>query len=152
MQITNYVPINPALIPLPSASDSDLQDPVVIMKAKGRTATRKIAGARTKEKPYVRKASSSKLTKSAKAGLDSDNEDDDTQHAKRGRPFGTGNYSQDDISELLRLIRDIMPFGHLSWERLAGLYNEWAKHNRRPERPARSLESKFKAVCSFILL
>lgn len=137
--------INPALVALPSTLNSDLQDPIKILKVKGRKATQKIGGVRTKEKPYSQKLSLSKGAKSLEAGPDSE-EDDDTQQVRRGRPIRRGNYNQDDKSKLLRLIGKIVPLGHLSWTQVTALFNEWAKHHRHPERSDKLLELKFKAV------
>ncbi len=140
--------IDPALISLPNTADADLQDPVEIMKAKGRKAARKVAGARAKEKPYSQKESSSKKTQLNDVNPNGEEEDDDTKE-KRGRPAGRSNFKKDDVSMLLKVVREVMPIGNISWSRAADLYNEWAKHHRRQERPFKSLEVKFKAVCFF---
>ncbi len=125
------IPIDPALISLPNASDADLQDPVVILKAKGKQPVQKTAGSRKKDKPYLRV--------------------DDPQQAKRGRPAGTGNFNTEDKTELLHLIRNAVPLGQTSWKAIGRAFNEWAKHNRRPERPFKSLETKYKGVsCHFV--
>lgn len=44
--------INPALVYLPDTDDANIKELVAILKAKGRKAALKTAGARKKDKPY----------------------------------------------------------------------------------------------------
>lgn len=157
------IPIDPAIISLPECDDADLQDPITILKAKGCKATEKTAGRRTAEKPYIRASHSpSRLAVSKKKttrkptstaikieSIVIDGEDE--QQERRGHPVGTVNYADSDKREMLRLARLVVPLGGNSWQEIGRLYNEYAKHNRRPERPYKSLETKFKNVRSFMI-
>ncbi len=148
------LPIDPALISLPNTSDVDLQDAIGILKATGRKPVTKVAGSRTKEKPYLRKSALSNTVKSLEARPNSNapDKEDNLQQVRRGRPAGARNFNEEETSQLLQLTRDAAPMGNLTWQQIGDLYNEWAKHNRRPERPAKSLETRFKAVRPFIYL
>lgn len=128
------------------------------MVAKGRKATTKVAGHRNSKKPYLRASRSpcgSELPKQkaarkpapSKAAKRPEAITVNEQLEKRGRPLGRVNFTDEDKQELLRVVRNALPLGGNSWKTVGDMFNEWAKHNRRPERPFKSLEVKFKAVC-----
>ncbi|KAI9988695.1 hypothetical protein PInf_022153 [Phytophthora infestans] len=58
---------------------------------------------------------------------------------------GSANYKMAEISRLLNLIEDILPFGKDEWERLAGFYNG-SRMRGWPEQEFDSLRRKFKST------
>ena len=136
--------IDPALIPLPGGGDRDLYDPRAIAEAVGHSASVKVAGSRrkTKTKPDDNPLAGTSKRK-ALADLDPDSVD---KPAKRGRPSGAGNYSDDDIASLLDFVEAELPLGHRGWNRVHSSFNKWARRHDRPDRLLKSLETKFKQV------
>lgn len=116
--------------------DNDLSDPPTIAQALGHNATKKVAGARRKGKQKARKP---KVHNAVDL--------DDQVVAKRGRPSGAGNYSENDITALLDITAEELPLGQRGWTTIHLQYAKWAHKNGRPERTVKSLETKFKQVC-----
>jgi hypothetical protein len=89
----------------------------------------------------------------AKRSAPSDAEDDevnDKRSSKRGRPNGAGNYTTPDIVSLLNFVEKELPLGQNGWRRVTLGFDAWAAKNGRPAREAKSLEHKFKKVCSLL--
>lgn len=140
-------PIDPVLLPLPDTADDDLSDGPTVAKALGHTSTSKIAGARRKgkQRAIVDEAGQSK----AKRKRSSDDEVDE-RASKRGRPQGAGNYTGDDLKALLDFIEAELPLSQRGWTVVHAKYSKWARARGRPQRPAKSLETKYKQVCSLL--
>ena len=144
---TSDVPIDPALMPIPGndEDDSDLSNPLGITRARGYSPAPKVAGSRQISKGKQR-ADAPVNTSLRKRKHDAD-ADDDVKPAKRGRPHGSGNYSQDDLKTLLDLAERELPLGQKGWQVIHRKYVKWAQKHNRPERALKSLETKFKQVC-----
>lgn len=158
------IPIDPTLVLLPDGNDTDLKDAATIMMAKGRKATMKVAGHRASKKPYQHPSHSAcgpaplkkKSSWKSKAMILSEtiiansnvHDDDESQQGKPGRPLRRPNFTDNDKQELLQLVENTVPLGQISWKSIGRQFNEWAKHNCRPERLYKSLETKFKNVRS----
>lgn len=147
---------DPAQIPLPDSPDGDLCDPIVIAEACGYTRTTKTAGARRKAvakapngkgKEKENTNTSDRTSKRARAV--EDDEDDARTEVKRGRPYGSNNYSAADIHVLLDFVEHERPLGQKGWQAIHSKYSEWASRHGRPPRKAVSLETKFKQVSRF---
>lgn len=67
---------------------------------------------------------------------------------QKGRAPGTSNYTEVDIDALCDTVEEHLPLGGKAWNTVGDDYNEWALENGRPERTVKSLEAKFKQVCS----
>ena len=82
-------------------------------------------------------------------------EDSDAPPKKRsghgGRRAGAGNYQEQDLKELLRLVEKELPMGQRGWKRIHEKYAVWATAKGRPVREWKLLESKFKNVCEFYI-
>jgi hypothetical protein len=132
-------PIDPHLLPLPYNNDHDLSDPHAIAKASLIPAA-KVAGARQKGK---------------KRQLSSDSSDDSDvpapkRHGGGGRggwPAGSTNFSTNDTTCLLDIVKRKKPLGQKGWAAVTKRYNKWAKVNNRPERELKALDAKYKSVC-----
>ncbi|KAG2747611.1 hypothetical protein P692DRAFT_20736122, partial [Suillus brevipes Sb2] len=143
----------PAQIPLPNSPDGDLCDPIAIAEARGYTRTTKTAGARRKAvakapngkgKEQENTNTSDRTSKRARAV--EDDEDDARTEIKRGRPYGSNNYSAADIQVLLDFIEHERPLGQKGWQAIHSKYSEWASRHGRPPRKVVSLETKFKQL------
>ncbi|KAJ7091997.1 hypothetical protein B0H15DRAFT_777771, partial [Mycena belliarum] len=125
-------PIDPRLIPLPEDDDLDLSDPAAVAKSRGLKPAAKIAGARHKGKK-----------RQHSPDLD---ESDLEPVPKKGRPKGSPNFSDEDVSKLLDAVQKVLPLGQKGWKAVTHRYQKWARTARRPERDAKSLEAKYKAI------
>ena len=85
-------------------------------------------------------------TSSCKCKHDADAEED-VKLAKCGRPYKSGNYSQDDLKALLDLAEHELPLGQKGWQTIHGKYVKWAQKHNQPDCALKSLETKFKQVC-----
>lgn len=130
---------DPAQIPLPDSPDGDLCDPIVIAEARGYTRTTKTAGARRKAvakapngkgKEKENTNTSDRTSKRARAV--EDDEDDARTEVKRGRPYGSNNYSAADIHVLLDFVEHERPLGQKGWQAIHSKYSEWASRHGRP--------------------
>jgi hypothetical protein len=87
--------------------------------------------------------------------LDLSGSDGETLNSKRkahgGRRAGAGNYQDADLKELLRLTEEELPIGGNGWKRISSRFAQWATCHSRPPRDAKTLEMKFKMVCSMSL-
>jgi hypothetical protein len=138
------IPIDPTLVPLPNTADDNISNPLAIAKSRGYSAAEKVAGKRRKNGKQraddVDELSSRKRKHIADA-------DDDIKPSKKGRPQGSGNYSQDDLKALLDLTEAELPLGQRGWKVIHVKFVQWARKHKRPERALKSLETKFKQVC-----
>ncbi|TFY80399.1 hypothetical protein EWM64_g3611 [Hericium alpestre] len=153
------IPIDPRLIPLPGHDgDKDLQDNNTIAEATGHAAAAKVAGSRRKGKQRADEPGSERRVDKGKrhadaapqprkrVRLDDEDQDDEQKTAKRGRPHGAGNYSQDDLGALLDYVEGELPLGQRGWERIHRRFVKWAHRHGRPERALKSLETKYKQL------
>ncbi len=67
-------------------------------------------------------------------------------HRCGGRQVGASNYTDADVRELLRLIRNHLPVGPKGWEIVCSAFNVYASRCNRPKRDVLSLRSKFNRV------
>ncbi|KAJ7713780.1 hypothetical protein DFH07DRAFT_785870 [Mycena maculata] len=121
---------------LPPLPDDD--DPTAIVKSRGLRATSKVAGSRRKDKGKKRHHSS-----------DSEEDSDAAPHPTKrtcGRPSGSSNFSKEDTKHMLDLVEKELPLGQKAWDKVIKRYNKWACTNKRPERPGKSLETKYKSL------
>lgn len=140
---------DPACIPLPVSSDHDLRHGPTIASAVGYKPAIKAGGSRSKA-PGKRKVADI-------SDMDSVDSGDESGVAKArgthgGRRPGAGNYKDDDISELLRLVEEELPIGGHGWKRVSVRYEQWATRKGRPVRDVKALETKFKGVCSLFVM
>jgi hypothetical protein len=68
---------------------------------------------------------------------------------QKGRAVGAPNYSVEDIEALLDILEVCLPMGAKGWNSIADEFCEWASENGCSARTAKSLELKYKQVCSF---
>jgi hypothetical protein len=67
-----------------------------------------------------------------------------------GRRNGAGNYKDEDLRELLRLVEEELPIGAHGWKRVHARYAQWASRHGRPPHDPKAVENKFKMVhCTF---
>ncbi|KAJ7750678.1 hypothetical protein DFH07DRAFT_775014 [Mycena maculata] len=126
------------LTPLPDDDDPKLFDPAAIAKSRGLRATSKVAGSRRKDKGKRRHHSS-----------DSEEDSDAAPHPTKrtcGRPSGSSNFSKEDTKHMLDLVETELPLGQKAWDKVIKHYNKWACTNKRPERPGKSRETKYKLL------
>jgi hypothetical protein len=136
------IPIDPALIPLPDDDDKDICDPHTIIKAISITAAEKNAGSCRSILAGKQRLSLDKGKR--KAILDDD--DQDVKPAKRGRPAGSGNYNDEDLTALLDFIKEELPLGQRGWQAVHVKLTKWAHRHHRPERTLKSIKTKYKQV------
>ncbi|KAG6848520.1 hypothetical protein H0H93_016318 [Arthromyces matolae] len=146
------------LPPLLDESDEDLTDGPTIAKGLGRKDQGKQRASDSthkgkqcaedsghKGKQRVASAGQSRKRKVSAAASPSD-DDNDEPAMKRGRPRGSGNYSQEDVSTLLDAIETELPLGQRGWSSVHKIYTRWARKYSRPERTSKSLETKYKQL------
>jgi hypothetical protein len=68
---------------------------------------------------------------------------------KGGRAAGSYNYTAEENSYLLTLVRDVLPIGQKGWKAIANTFNIQAAEDRRPERDQASLKQRFMKVRSY---
>jgi len=71
---------------------------------------------------------------------------------KRGRPHGAGNYTLDDVKALLDYTEAELPLGQRGWKVVHQNFSRWARRHSRPERALKSLETKYKQVCDYVMV
>lgn len=64
-----------------------------------------------------------------------------------GRQPGAQNYTDDDLSQLLDLVDDVLPIGQANWHAICADFNAWAMANGRPIRTYKPLKTKYESVC-----
>ncbi|KAJ7750685.1 hypothetical protein DFH07DRAFT_1034059 [Mycena maculata] len=135
---THLPPFDPRFVPLPEDNDNDLSDPSVIAKSRGLKSAHKVAGVRHKSKGKKRRLSSD----------DSDEESDVpvTKKSRQGRPKGSSNFSKADVNGLLDAVEKLKPMGQKGWQEVEKSFKKWARRNVRPDRDAKSLETKYKIL------
>jgi hypothetical protein len=141
------IPIDPALIPIPDAADEDLSNAHSIAKAHGYSPVKKVAGARRSKGKQQAEATIQLGSRKQKAVPDLDDEFE-AKPIKRGRPHGSGNYSQEDLKALLNLIEAELPLGQQGWIIVHSKFLKWARKHNRPDRVLKSIETKYKQVCA----
>ncbi|KAJ7257277.1 hypothetical protein C8J57DRAFT_1074477 [Mycena rebaudengoi] len=124
--------IDPRLLPLPPSDDVDLSDAPTIANLRGLKPAKKVSGVRHKDK------------KGKKRARASSSEDDEEQPSKRGRPHGAANYSSEDTTKLLSIVRKVLPLGPKGWKRVHEKYDNYRRDNNCPKRSLKSLENKYK--------
>ncbi|KAJ7348573.1 hypothetical protein DFH08DRAFT_959966 [Mycena albidolilacea] len=137
---TGQVPdhlIDPALLPLPNNSDSDFE-PAAVAKLHGLKPAAKVAGIRQKEKARKR-------TYSSDSDVDA-NSDAGPPAKQRGRPKGSANFNERDVTRLLDLIERLLPVGGKGWKEVTAKHNNWVARHDRPVCDIKSLEAKFKLL------
>ncbi|KAK6997404.1 hypothetical protein R3P38DRAFT_2562441 [Favolaschia claudopus] len=125
------IPIDPALQP---------RSELVHTAAPGSKPTEKAGTRRRKGKEKETADGKGKKRQRVSSGSDNDSE----PAAKRGRPAGSSNYAKEDVRKMFEIIRKVLPVGQKGWKEVERLYNEWARANRRAERPPKALENKYK--------
>ena len=70
----------------------------------------------------------------------------------QGRARGSPNYRPREVEILLDLVEDELPVGSKGWSTIGARFREWAATTEHPSRTDRSLEIKYKQVCSIGLL
>jgi hypothetical protein len=103
-----------ALIPIPDAADEDLSNAHSIAKAHGYSPVKKVAGARRSKGKQRVEATIQLGSRKRKAVPDLDDKSE-AKPIKRGRPQGSGNYSQEDLKALLNLIEAELLLGQQGW-------------------------------------
>lgn len=63
-----------------------------------------------------------------------------------GRKPGATGYNDADLTEMLRLVREILPLGPDEWATVVSNFNKWARANNRGERQLKPFRSKWDAV------
>jgi hypothetical protein len=139
--------VNPLLLPLPGndEDDADFTNPLTIARARGYSPAHKAAGSRQKSKGKQR--ADGPVDTSSQKHKHNVGVEEDVKPVKRGCPYGSGNYSQDDLKALLDLAENELPLGQKGWQAIHAKYVKWARKHNRPERALKSLETKFKQVC-----
>jgi len=82
--------------------------------------------------------------------LDSDSKDNVIQQG-RGRPLGAGNFTDKDLQALLDIVAHVLPAGAHGWCKVQWTFAHWSCKNSQPERTVKSIESKYKQVCTLDL-
>jgi hypothetical protein len=150
--------IDPALITVPSDHDADLSDGPTIAKAKGRCAAEKVAGVRQKAKGKKKEGTSKgkgRVLQPESVSIQKHqqiSDDEDVLDEKCGRPRGAGNYMPEDVTALLDFVEKELPLGQRGWQSIHRYFTRWASLNGRPERLVKSLETKYKQVCSYVFI
>jgi hypothetical protein len=149
--------IGPTLIAIPSDHDGDLSDGPTIAKAQGCFAAKKVAGVHQKGKGKKKEGTSKGKghalpVNAQKCRQISDDKDVLDDGLKRGYPCGAGNYMSKDVTALLDLVEKELPLGQCGWQSIHCHFTQWACLNGRLERLVKSLETKYKQVCSYVLL
>jgi type IV secretory pathway VirB10-like protein len=146
---SDNVPFDPYPPPPPSQAPGTRHPP-----------TSKAGGSRRKRaaSPLAKKSNAKGKRRRVDSDLDepseamTDSEDERPAAATAGhggRRAGAGNYKDADLTKLLDLTQKELPVGQRGWQKIHKEYETWAKANSRPIRDARSLELKFKSVCSW---
>eukprot|EP00171_Calliarthron_tuberculosum_P004866 IDg4866t1 len=65
-----------------------------------------------------------------------------------GNRSGSQNYRAQDVTALLDIVEEQLPFGANMWARVRTDFNNWATANIRPNRKSSSLKSKFDRMAS----
>ena len=149
---------DPHHFPLPASSDNDLTHGPTIAHAIGYSPTIKTAGTRRKKCNESAPEAAREKRKGKRKRTDTDDddsaqsEDSDAppgpkKHGHGGRRAGAGNYQEQDLKEMLRLVEKELPLGQRGWKRIHQKYAIWATAKGRPIREWNLLESKFKNVC-----
>jgi len=60
---------------------------------------------------------------------------------------GSHNFSSEEMVKLIKLVGEELLIGAAGWEKLASMYNTWAKDGRYHEHDVKSLQGKFDSVC-----
>ena len=74
--------------------------------------------------------------------------DRDAKKPQGGHALGVANYTSDDVDALFDILEVWLPIGTKGWASVEEEFASWAELNSRPPRSAKSLEMKFKQVCS----
>ena len=145
----------PCYVPLPTLNDNDLTHGPTIAHSIGYSPTIKTAGTRHKK---CSETTAREKGKGKRKRADTDASDDDSaqsedsdappkkQGGHGGRRAGAGNYQEQDLKEMLRLVEKELPLGQRGWKRIHQKYAIWATAKGRPIRGWNLLESKFKNV------
>jgi hypothetical protein len=136
-QISN----NPVYLPMPNGNSSDSSSGPSIAQAHGHTAAEKVAGSCHKGKQRAEVAQPRKRKHHGN--------NDSPELPKRGQPKGAGNYTANDLTILLDAVQRELPLGQRGWKNIHTEYIRWARSAGRPVRDQKSLETKFKQVCTF---
>ncbi|KAJ7031407.1 hypothetical protein C8F04DRAFT_1363935, partial [Mycena alexandri] len=118
--------------------DPDLSDGPTIAKSRGLKPALKVGGARQKGKRKQR-----------------DDEEDGSEMEERpskrgpGRPAGTSNFSKASTNKALDLVEKLLPTGPKAWAHLTTRFNKWAVRHGEPERPGKSVESRYKTLLKY---
>ena len=147
---------DPTRIPLPATLDRDLHHGPTIASAVGYEPANKVGGSRHRATPSNSKALGKRKVINV-SDIDSIDSGDESEVLKvkgshGGRRQGAGNYKDDDLNELLRLVEEELPIGGNGWKRISVRYEQWATRKGRPVRNVKALESKFKGVRLLFLM
>ncbi|KAI0047509.1 hypothetical protein FA95DRAFT_1662927 [Auriscalpium vulgare] len=137
------VPIDPALVALPSADAYE----TARLKGGSPAPTPKTAGSRHAAKTDRKgkgKARADVPSKRKRKAVEEEEEDEPAP--KRGRSKGAANYRDDEVNVLLDLVEDILPTGGKGWKVVGDRHRDWAQTQGSSERTDKSLESKFKQL------
>jgi hypothetical protein len=150
---------DPRRIPLPPSSDNDLTHGPTVAHAIGYSPITKTAGFRRKNSRETVPEPTQAKGKGKRKRVNTDDDDspqsDDSdappkkQGGHGGRRAGAGNYQEQDLKEMLRLVEKELPMGQRGWKRIHQKYAIWATAKGRPVREWNLLESKFKNVRGF---
>lgn len=142
---------DPRYLPLPSSNDNDLTHGPTIAHAIGYSPTIKTAGSRHKRSSETARGKGKRKRTYTDDDDSAQSEDSDAppkkQNGHGGRRAGAGNYQEQDLKEMLRLVEKELPLGQRGWKRIHQKYAIWATAKGRPVREWKLLESKFKNVC-----
>ena len=132
----------------------DIPDDNEDIKAKllqRRAPAAKVAGSQRPSAPNLkgkRKAHSNDMSSNGMKRKTSQLNDRDAKKPRGGRTLGVANYASDDVDALFDILEVWLPIGAKGWASVEEEFASWAELNGRPPRSAKSLETKFKQVCS----
>ncbi|KIM38905.1 hypothetical protein M413DRAFT_239152 [Hebeloma cylindrosporum] len=140
--------------PLPASPDDDLTHGPTIARAIGYSPTAKVAGSRhakshdSAPEPTREKRKGKRKRSDTSDDGSAQSEDSDAPRKKQsghgGRRAGAGNYQEQDLKEMLRLVEKELPMGQRGWKRIHEKYAVWATAKGRPPHEWKLLEGKFK--------
>ena len=74
--------------------------------------------------------------------------DHDAKKPRGSCDLGVANYASDDVDALFDILEVWLPIGTKGWASVEEEFASWAELNSWPPQSAKSLETKFKQVCS----
>lgn len=151
------VPPHALTQPLPGHDNDELDLPtgVDILRAAGQRPAAKKAGARRSdptpgksEKAKGKQRDVSPQPRGPKRKPSSTVLGASEPKKQKGRSSGSSNFRDEDLEALHDILEELLPIGGKGWMEVEDQFNQWAGENGRPSRTAKSLEAKYKQVCT----